>query len=61
MKLSTETSGNAVSNKNATADDARGDTFWILVYIFMAFAIFEVICVAMFLLCRRKRRERFVI
>lgn len=60
MNTSTETSaGNAVSDKNATtSEETQGKTFWVLVYIFMGFAIFEVIFVAFFLLYRQRKRKR---
>ncbi len=38
--------------------EERGETFWILVYVFMAFAIFEVLCVALFFIYRHRRKRK---
>lgn len=34
------------------------ETFWILVYVFMGFAIFEVLCVALFFIYRHRRKRK---
>ena len=50
----------ATSNGNTKGE--HGETFWILVILFVAFAFFEVLCVVLFLFYRRrKHKQRFVI
>lgn len=48
------------ADKSGDPHEDKGETFWILVYVFMAFAIFEVLCVALFFIYRyrRKRKQR---
>lgn len=54
----TDTMNKTDQAANTDKIDERGDTFWILVYVFMVFAIFEVICVALFLIYRQRKRKR---
>ena len=60
MEPTTYTKPAADTDKSEDPHEERGETFWILVYVFMAFAIFEVLCVALFFIYRhrRKRKER---
>ena len=48
----------AATDKSEESHEERGETFWILVYVFMAFAIFEVLCVALFFIYRHRRKRR---